>query len=298
MFAVTQYTGFGAARTGTQTGGTATPPNTPTLSDWYDFSDEATLTTTGTFLVSAADKSTYSGTASSTVISTFTLYPSYEAAVQNGLGAARFPETWNGSGTDYQIAARMLQRLGTRSVPPLAGRTVVGVGRYLSLSPSTNLVGPVFAIEAPNNIGGGFRAISTTASPSGAILRMMVIGSSPGAAFAVAEGNLLDRGDWQLYSARARLNEGAYIRVDGTQISTTQGTMGTLTITNFSTGLIIGADPSLVGVNGWVGYIGEIRYFESALGTDGVFAEEGYLAWKWGLQGQLPSDHPYKTAPP
>jgi hypothetical protein len=25
---------------------------------------------------------------------------------------------------------------------------------------------------------------------------------------------------------------------------------------------------------------------------------EGYLAWKWGLQGNLPANHPYKSAPP
>jgi hypothetical protein len=25
---------------------------------------------------------------------------------------------------------------------------------------------------------------------------------------------------------------------------------------------------------------------------------EGYLAWKWGLQGNLPADHPWKAAPP
>lgn len=25
---------------------------------------------------------------------------------------------------------------------------------------------------------------------------------------------------------------------------------------------------------------------------------EGYLAWKWGLQGNLPSNHPYKNAAP
>ena len=25
---------------------------------------------------------------------------------------------------------------------------------------------------------------------------------------------------------------------------------------------------------------------------------EGYLAWKWGLQGNLPSSHPYKNSPP
>jgi hypothetical protein len=25
---------------------------------------------------------------------------------------------------------------------------------------------------------------------------------------------------------------------------------------------------------------------------------EGYLAWQWGLEGDLPVDHPYKSAPP
>jgi hypothetical protein len=25
---------------------------------------------------------------------------------------------------------------------------------------------------------------------------------------------------------------------------------------------------------------------------------EGYLAWKWGLQGNLPPNHPYKLFPP
>ena len=31
---------------------------------------------------------------------------------------------------------------------------------------------------------------------------------------------------------------------------------------------------------------------------DTVDKMEGYLAWKWGLQGNLPSDHPYKDAAP
>ena len=25
---------------------------------------------------------------------------------------------------------------------------------------------------------------------------------------------------------------------------------------------------------------------------------EGYLAWKWGVQGSLPANHPYKSAAP
>jgi hypothetical protein len=25
---------------------------------------------------------------------------------------------------------------------------------------------------------------------------------------------------------------------------------------------------------------------------------EGYLAWKWGIQANLPANHPFKNAPP
>jgi hypothetical protein len=35
-------------------------------------------------------------------------------------------------------------------------------------------------------------------------------------------------------------------------------------------------------------------------GTDLTDLEkaEGYLAWKWGLEGNLPISHPYKNSPP
>ena len=44
--------------------------------------------------------------------------------------------------------------------------------------------------------------------------------------------------------------------------------------------------------------IGEILEYNIALSTTQRQNVEGYLAWKWGLPGQLPSSHPYKNAPP
>ena len=46
------------------------------------------------------------------------------------------------------------------------------------------------------------------------------------------------------------------------------------------------------------GNIAEIIFFTRALTTRERYMMEGYLAWKWGLQGNLPSNHPYKNAPP
>jgi hypothetical protein len=60
--------------------------------------------------------------------------------------------------------------------------------------------------------------------------------------------------------------------------------------------------------------LGLMQQNNNAIVTDGAIMEvvitqtdnsvatrqkiEGYLAWKWGLEGNLPSGHPYKNAAP
>lgn len=46
------------------------------------------------------------------------------------------------------------------------------------------------------------------------------------------------------------------------------------------------------------GYIAEVCIFNSVLSATNRQLTEGYLAWKWGLEANLPSDHPYKTGAP
>jgi hypothetical protein len=46
------------------------------------------------------------------------------------------------------------------------------------------------------------------------------------------------------------------------------------------------------------GQINEILIVSSTLTTSDRQKVEGYLAWKWGMQTNLPSDHPYKLGPP
>jgi hypothetical protein len=47
-------------------------------------------------------------------------------------------------------------------------------------------------------------------------------------------------------------------------------------------------------------YFCEILIYNKSMGTNSVERQqvEGYLAWKWGIQTQLPSGHPYLSAPP
>jgi hypothetical protein len=52
-----------------------------------------------------------------------------------------------------------------------------------------------------------------------------------------------------------------------------------------------------VGQFPFIGSIGEIVITNDNL-SNTTQRIEGYLAWKWGLQGNLPSNHPYKSAPP
>jgi hypothetical protein len=49
---------------------------------------------------------------------------------------------------------------------------------------------------------------------------------------------------------------------------------------------------------GFIGNIYDVIMYNTALSTLQRQQIEGYLAWKWGLQANLPADHPYKSAAP
>jgi hypothetical protein len=53
-----------------------------------------------------------------------------------------------------------------------------------------------------------------------------------------------------------------------------------------------------ISAGAFLGNIGEVITYPTALTTLDRQKVEGYLAWKWGLQANLPVGHPYKNAPP
>lgn len=59
----------------------------------------------------------------------------------------------------------------------------------------------------------------------------------------------------------------------------------------------IGAEDSGTG-SYFFGLIGEVVVVSDSVDTTTRQKIEGYLAHKWGLSANLPSDHPYKSAPP
>lgn len=82
--------------------------------------------------------------------------------------------------------------------------------------------------------------------------------------------------------------------VNGSDMDTT-GTTNTGSISN-SNVLDIGA--TAVGGNPMTGDIAEVLVGGATLSTVDRQKIEGYLAHRYGLEGNLPSDHPYKSAAP
>lgn len=89
------------------------------------------------------------------------------------------------------------------------------------------------------------------------------------------------------------------VRVNGTQEASSVFQTAGVTTTTFSGEVrtMIGASTPTPG-NVYRGDLAELMVFSSALSTDHAELIEGYLAWKWGLQSQLPALHPYKLAAP
>jgi len=77
------------------------------------------------------------------------------------------------------------------------------------------------------------------------------------------------------------------IRIDGTTLAS--GNVGTTSFSSLNIGGNENEDQAIEG------YIAEIVAFADNSKTEII---EGYLAWKWGLQGKLPVGHPYKNSAP
>lgn len=59
----------------------------------------------------------------------------------------------------------------------------------------------------------------------------------------------------------------------------------------------LGSDQTPFVPQQMIGYIAEVIVYSGGVTTQQRQQVEGYLAWKWGLQGNLPATHPYKSSP-
>lgn len=110
-----------------------------------------------------------------------------------------------------------------------------------------------------------------------------------------SSSSIVPSAGWALSSGMVYRNTGNVLVLNGTSISTGVPIGGSLT-NSFNT--TIGAAFNGAYARFWAADMAEILVFNASLTTFQRQQVEGYLAWKWNLQSNLPASHPFKNAPP
>jgi hypothetical protein len=236
---------------------------------WLDAADGTTVT--GSPVSQWSDKS---GNGRHATQGSSGLRPTYTSTL-NGLPVLTF------DGTSFLIADAVASVIGGNDVPWSA--CIVyniadnGANHCLVSATSSTLDGVQHSVNrdflsGANAIRSTRRASDTQVNVSGNV----AAADGPGLLSLVFTGTAV-----QLYDA-------------GSEVANAAQDNASLSVQRFSIG-VLRRSTNATFVNG---DIGEIVLLPAAASTATRQRIEGYLAHKWGLEGDLPSDHPYKAAPP
>lgn len=238
-----------------------TPQQIPTVF-WYDPSDAATITTSGTTVTQVIDKSGNGRTLS--VITAGKIGPTIGTRQLNGLNVFEYAPiipnnqvlennsfTYNQAATPLNLA--IIVRCDNESI---SDQDFIFAG--------TETTGTRLAVR---------RTTTNQAQILGTATIETAVGTAP------EDSNLLIIAKFNATNSAIRLN--------GTQLVT--GNIGTNSFTSLNFGANENED------QGVEGFIAETLAFSDNSQQTIV---EGYLAWKWGLVANLPAGHPYKNQPP
>jgi len=92
-----------------------------------------------------------------------------------------------------------------------------------------------------------------------------------------------------------------YMAVNGSPIppsSAASGTAANFNIDKYGIGITAAYPGATETFTLFTGSISEVIYYKDQLSLSQICTMEGYLAWKWGLQANLPNIHPFKNFPP
>jgi hypothetical protein len=242
---------------------------------WLDAEDASTITLNGSTVSQWNDKS---GNGRNATQATAAAQPTYVASSIGGKPALVFDgasSDWMNTGTlnvamqnDYTVLAAL-------------ATTNTSTGSFWYLVPGF-LGGERGGVGADHGLGfNGLTPITGVGGPADAMLQATspVTSGSP----AIAH--------WD----RASTTGTCRWYLNGTSNGQGTGETGARTYNN---GMALGS----MWENGggqWLSFrVGEIVVASSVLPTDNRQRLEGYLAWKWGLESNLPANHPYKLLPP
>ncbi|MCA3224048.1 MAG: Ig-like domain-containing protein [Burkholderiales bacterium] len=256
---------------------------------WLDAADPSTVTTTATGVSQWRDKSGNSRHAGQ---NTPTLQPAYVASAINGQPAVRFAPEGGGArdilAVSWAVTSSNLTVYVVFRKPGSSGNRAHWYGRLVSFWNTAN------GAANPGDFGNTNGWIAAMLAQEGGSVSFGV--TLP----AVATW----RNSWTSPITAQPLTYGApHIvgsTIGGTAVSLRlngEQTTGTTSTTAMNANqMLIGGSPA--GVDSELfGDIGEI-FITTALATIDQQRVEGYLAWKWGLVGNLPAGHPFKSAPP
>jgi hypothetical protein len=256
---------------------------------WLDAADAGTITLNGSTVSQWDDKS---GNSRNFAQATAANQPTYSATVLGGKPALTFD-----GASDFMSAGDTLD-VGTTNL------TIMTVVKYATDNQTGVIVGKSLAgPSGPGRYSLGRRLTSGGAFGTGSPFNSFLVeGQAVGAFAAVADSSTNTKiigGEW----SRAVPNGYDKVWDNGTNTVTVPYAGDTATLDNTNE-LWIGAYQSPTGttpptLGSYInGQIAEVVIALSALSTDNRQKLEGYLAWKWGTQADLPFDHPYKNTPP
>ena len=250
---------------------------------WLDAADPngtGVLPASGSAIASWKDKSSngFTGTALNS--------PTYQANVQNNLPVIRF------NGTNQYINFGNVLNLGTN---PLA----IFVITKFDTTNETGIIGKTAYTGADMRWALWYGKAAVGSSTTG--VQNIYQDNAQSGSSLVSTNPATIGSQYNLYSYFTnRTNFSLNLNGSLAQSATVTGTP---TIFSTSYNLLVAAYADSGGVNPRStmylnGDIAELLIYFTNQTTAQQQQVEGYLAWKWGLQGNLPSDHPFRYAPP
>jgi hypothetical protein len=238
------------------------PTQVPGCALWLDAADSSTLTISGTAVTQWNDKSGNGNTATAPTANV----PVYSPRSLNTLATLQFR-----SSNDILLVANNFN--------------IPSITFFIVVNPASS---------QPNGVNAGILS-TDTASAFG---RTLGLGSGSWQqerynAFSNITGYTANV--WTIVSLQFTTTVSSALGVNGTIFSAPASGTGTN-----STGLKIG---SYNNTGSYATFnanfdVGEILVFSDSVTINQRQQVEGYLAWKWGLQGSLPGNHPFKRWPP
>jgi hypothetical protein len=237
-----------------------TPANSTAIEGWWDASDSSTVTTSGSAVTAVTDKSGNGYTLEP--LTTNATGPSYGTRTLNGLDVFEFFEAnYNVLENNSFAWDQANNALGFAAVYRLDDDGIDDQDFLVSGTESSSRIG--IRRLTQNN----WQILCS----GGSLTTNSTLGAEPVTQIMVARFN----------------GSNSSIRIDGN--TEAFGGIGSVAFSSLN------INGNYLEQQGLAGFIAEVVFFSDLTETQKI---EGYLAHKWGLDGNLPSDHTYKSSAP